>query len=671
MKIILVLLTALLLVHTRSFAQYSRYDSALVRTTFARQFDRQIIKSALASNSNSKVKAALLSIAHSADTSFISNIKKLEFKKYGDYISFALGELGPCSASSDFLMKEIRSDQTPELFRRSAIEALSKTGGSAACDFLKRLYSEIAYNLDGISIAVYNYFIRNLISKENAQKIIMKEKALFPGPSRRNFEAAFALYRVGPDKSSETLLLEELKKFISLPEDKGSDQSYIVKTVPYLLGCFRKLKYFPHDINLIRKLVDFNSSSVRIAAAQALCFFHFSSRKELSLYISMLHDKNPNVARSAAAAMKQITVNSGMKSQLKSVLTSTLGSQKLTSNARGELFLTYISLFPVRFDSAIKSFGRVIEPDFLYTAAGNYPDSDATLNFLLKKYKSEGNKGKTAILGELIKFQKSFPGNVPLRRTLLSALDSSSPALISIAADGLDSVFISANKHELISIIAAVFKLHKDDSDFQESFMSLSELAYKIAESYGKQFTEELKSSSSYPIKKFAYERLKLSPSKLVKNTSNFEKFWSRAFEYKEAEIITNKGKFTIEFLPQFAPVTVGSFCYLAQKGILSNNRFHRVVPGFVIQGGDPEETGWGGPGYDIVSEFSPLDYSPGTVGMASAGKDTEGSQWFVTTGDFPHLNGRYTIFAKVVAGMKTVNEIDQNDYVISIKLIR
>jgi cyclophilin family peptidyl-prolyl cis-trans isomerase len=95
------------------------------------------------------------------------------------------------------------------------------------------------------------------------------------------------------------------------------------------------------------------------------------------------------------------------------------------------------------------------------------------------------------------------------------------------------------------------------------------------------------------------------------------------------------------------------------------------VVPGFVIQGGDPTGTGWGGPGYEITSEFSPLEYNRGIVGMASAGKDTEGSQWFVTTGNYPHLNGRYTIFAEVLKGMDVVEKIKQDDKILSVNLLR
>jgi len=80
--------------------------------------------------------------------------------------------------------------------------------------------------------------------------------------------------------------------------------------------------------------------------------------------------------------------------------------------------------------------------------------------------------------------------------------------------------------------------------------------------------------------------------------------------------------------------------------------------------------TGWGGPGYDIISEFSPLPYGIGMVGMASAGKDTEGSQFFVMQGNYPHLNGRYSLFGKVINGLDVVYKLEQGDKINSIHLL-
>jgi len=106
-----------------------------------------------------------------------------------------------------------------------------------------------------------------------------------------------------------------------------------------------------------------------------------------------------------------------------------------------------------------------------------------------------------------------------------------------------------------------------------------------------------------------------------------FDEIWENAFTYKTAEVETEKGIFTIEFFPEFAPISVGNFCKLANNDFFDEVEFRRIVPGFVIQDGDPSANGRGGPGYDIVSEFSPLNYQIGIIGLANGGKDTEGSQ--------------------------------------------
>ncbi|OFY63775.1 MAG: hypothetical protein A3H98_06495 [Bacteroidetes bacterium RIFCSPLOWO2_02_FULL_36_8] len=97
----------------------------------------------------------------------------------------------------------------------------------------------------------------------------------------------------------------------------------------------------------------------------------------------------------------------------------------------------------------------------------------------------------------------------------------------------------------------------------------------------------------------------------------------------------------------------------------ISGTIFHRVVPNFVVQAGCPRGDGWGGSEQTIRSEFFPAHYSEGFLGMASAGKDTEGSQWFITHSPTTHLDGNYTIFGKVIEGMEVVNTLEIGDVVV------
>jgi cyclophilin family peptidyl-prolyl cis-trans isomerase len=122
-------------------------------------------------------------------------------------------------------------------------------------------------------------------------------------------------------------------------------------------------------------------------------------------------------------------------------------------------------------------------------------------------------------------------------------------------------------------------------------------------------------------------------------------------------------GEFVIQLYPSKAPITVNSFVFLARQGFFNGVTFHRVLDGFMAQGGDPTGTGGGGPGYSFVNEDSDLKFDKaGVVAMANAGRDTNGSQFFITFGPQEQLNGSYTIFGQVTSGMDVVNGLTRRD---------
>ncbi len=122
-------------------------------------------------------------------------------------------------------------------------------------------------------------------------------------------------------------------------------------------------------------------------------------------------------------------------------------------------------------------------------------------------------------------------------------------------------------------------------------------------------------------------------------------------------------GTFVIQLFPDKAPITVDNFVKLARQGFYDGTTFHRVLDGFMAQGGDPTGTGSGGPGYQFQNEDSDLTFDKaGVVAMANAGRDTNGSQFFITFGPADFLNGGYTIFGQVIEGMDVVNNITRRD---------
>ena len=126
----------------------------------------------------------------------------------------------------------------------------------------------------------------------------------------------------------------------------------------------------------------------------------------------------------------------------------------------------------------------------------------------------------------------------------------------------------------------------------------------------------------------------------------------------------TSEGTFTVELFEDKAPLTTKNFIDLAEKGFYDGLIFHRVIDGFMIQGGDPTGTGMGGPGYEIPDEFHPdLKHDgEGVLSMANAGPNTGGSQFFITLASTPWLNGHHAVFGKVVRGMDVVRRIGKVD---------
>jgi cyclophilin family peptidyl-prolyl cis-trans isomerase len=126
----------------------------------------------------------------------------------------------------------------------------------------------------------------------------------------------------------------------------------------------------------------------------------------------------------------------------------------------------------------------------------------------------------------------------------------------------------------------------------------------------------------------------------------------------------TQRGDFTVELYADRAPLTVENFVNLARAGFYDGTTFHRVIGGFMAQGGDPTGTGTGGPGYDFADEFHPelRHDSAGVLSMANAGPGTNGSQFFITYGPTPHLNDRHSVFGRVTEGMDVVLAIRERD---------
>ncbi len=245
----------------------------------------------------------------------------------------------------------------------------------------------------------------------------------------------------------------------------------------------------------------------------------------------------------------------------------------------------------------------------------------------------------------------------------LNTLASGDQVLTALAAQNL-AADTSGRQEHAAAIIAAYQRLPQpvDIETAQIIFNALADCRNLAAQP----LLEKALSAADKPLAAAAAAALKKLTGQDYSDKLPSETLPQADFQYKEiarlrnasAVVETDAGEFELQFFPEEAPLVSLNFVRLAERKFFDGLLIHRVVPNFVMQTGDPRGDMWGSPGYSVRSEFSRLRYTRGMVGMASVGPDTEGSQWFVTHSDQPHLDGRYTIFARVRKGMEVVDAL-------------
>lgn len=250
---------------------------------------------------------------------------------------------------------------------------------------------------------------------------------------------------------------------------------------------------------------------------------------------------------------------------------------------------------------------------------------------------------------------------------LISALEDSSYVMPVLAIDQIKNRELVSYLPRLNALMSKGSEVHVDIRtslvDCVEPFVSVNErdtaaMEILIAGLLDSEYIVRRRAAEVYETRLEEDRWARVPPANtrysLSRITSAVEKYQANPY----ATIVTDKGEIELELYFDTAPLTVMNFIELAERGFYQDLIFHRVIPNFVAQGGDPEGTGWGGPDYFIRCEYSERPYRRGTVGIATSGKDTGGSQFFIAHSPLPHLDGRYTVFGFVVGGMDVVDQI-------------
>lgn len=653
------------------FAQYDSTMYELIKTTYARSFDTHIVYKYLHSNSEQKTKAAILSIAQSEDTLFVPKLLNLDSNKYGKEICFALAQIGKCDQSINFLWKYLYSSPLPKTYPKIFF-AIGKIGNGNDLKKLVEFYNSFdgpIFPYEGISEAILQFQIRGI--KSDDSKLILETEITHQLSSpNRIIKALCVLSRYGGSEN----LWTDFENFLNGSILLNSIEKKEIELKQFVLMNIKKEVFITSVQTLVLDEVHKNPLLL-IQLVKILHLLRFNTNSftnlNLNLYFELLNDVNPNVALQAAISIKNIKdyINDSLKIEVKSRIDEMLFDQSKPMGFRGELLLSRYEIFGnyQENEKIINKLNLPIKYQIQFYAKNQDSKKAAKKLFELFGH-TYRTKDEIEVLQELLEIKDKITYSSELRIIFLHILKSEKAPLISIVADGIDSVFIAQNSKKLREIISKQINIFKDNSDFLEATMSLINLSKKIDSDFYISMIEKTKSSTLYSIRKFVSSK---TEDKRIgyKELDKFENIWSNSFKYTQAIIKTSKGDITIQFNSELAPISVANFCMLADQKFYIGIAFHRVVPGFVIQAGDPTATGWGGPGYDIVSEFTDTDFGIGYVGMASAGKDTESSQFFIMQGSHPYLDSRYTLFAKVIEGMAVVYSITEEDLIISIEL--
>lgn len=635
-----------------SFAQFSPKDSSLVKSLFFRTPDKSLFTQYISADDKDSITAGLLAAGNMPDSSYIPLITSLRYSAHPYAICFALAKFGVHPLSSSYLRKIIKTERNNEL-RGLAVETLGITGDNSDYLFILKCYEEDR-NLPSVSLALYHFRLRKFKEDEDHQKILIEQLGSNHAEKIKN--AAFALARGGNYNNVSASLF----KIISADSFNVPDSL----TLYYLYSLIKRIPPDSALLPFIISGIENSSPLIQIEAISCLSGYSFKGKSPFQEILQKNEIINPNVLVKLAQQVLLNTFDSPAAEILADELEKRLHNNTQPGYPSEQIIFALMQLAPEKGDQYIDRFGEKISRSGYYKMLQLYamPDS-AILKALIPEFPGLSLPERLKILNLIFtdKTQKSLRENADLKSYVKMQLKSREPALISTIAETITVEYFKSDSLYFTEEFYSILKSEINNPHYTEALIAIYNVLNANVAGMSQKLKSVMASSSLKAVSAIGGTQM-VEPS--MERQKLFEDIFKNAFTQNFAKIKTTAGEFTIRFFPNIAPVSSGNFIKLAKEGFFNGILFHRVVPGFVIQAGDRTGTGYDGPGYEIISEFSWLQYNPYTLGMASAGADTEGSQWFVTQNEFPHLNKRYTIFGEVISGYGVVQTISQEVYI-------
>jgi len=595
------------------------------------------------------IKAAAFAFASVQDSNTINYLlrtyKTTENEDIKIAVAFAIGQTH-CKASETALIKIYKNDNSKKL-NKYILEAIGKIGSKKSLNFINNLYKKSINENNKIGILwAYSRFAINGISDSIATNNIIKSISSPNLSDTCKYVASITLSRL----KNQNLEVYTNKIILGF---KKSDNVFTKSNLCYAFSKIKSKKSFNFLDSILKSNIDHRIKINAIHSLSRLDTFNVTESIKKSLL-----DSNVNVAITAS----EYFLNKGKTKDANKYFKWAKKQKKW--RVRTNLFAASVKYSKNKnniIDAIISGYNvseNLYEKANLLQALGGEP----------KQYKFVSNEVFNA--KKVVISTYGMEALAEMRRNKNFDLYNKK----SIAQKDIDLyeefalIFkraILSGDVAMISIAAGIIRdtsLHYINQYKNTYFLTQALNNCKLPKEIEAYL--ELQKTISY-----------INGSKKPKNPSFFEfkpdwEHISKINKKQKINIKTSKGDIKLELYVEKTPVTVSTFIKLIKKGFYKDKAIHRVVPNFVVQDGCPRGDGWGGSDFSIRSEFADIKYKEGSIGMASAGKDTESSQWFITHSPTPHLDGRYTNFGSIISGIEIVNKLEVGDKIIDIEVI-
>lgn len=586
--------------------------------------------------------------------------------------AFALGQMNAVvdSAYRRYISDELLKRLDGEIDGATALqiaEALGKVGDAVSlAGLMKPLTQRRPFPIEWeIALSVGRYAYRNIKSKEATSYVV---RLLDSSTGRDRWRAAYAIMRIAdPD-----LLGEHISRIAAAAQSQDPE---VRMHIAPALGRFFDRRVV--ELTLLRMIQEETDWRVRVNAIKGLRAAQDSMSEGPGLaVIQAMDDVEEHVSLTALVTVRSLKLREQLAGTVRTSLVGIIdnNSGRYTPRQQKEAAVSLATIggaaqYPLL--RAKKDQSRI--PVIAYVEAlGAIPTDEARIE-LVSFVRPDGPRlTRTALEALQSSINRSPPSlrvREQVRAAIVSALSFNDPAVLTTAAALLADSLL-ADTRSVPELLLALQRLKSPDD--AEPMMAIIQTLGALKDQVALPTLVSLVGDADRTVALEAASALeKITGRQYRQQVTAETKTLHTIFDWEllewlernpEVRVRTGRGDFTIVMFPDEAPFTCLSFATLIHKNFFDNLTFHRVVPNFVVQGGDPGGDGWGGPGYSIRSEFGLAHFGRGYVGVASSGKDTEGSQFFITHSAQPHLDGRYTIFGRVISGMGVVDRLQVGD---------